>query len=448
MTNIHLDLIAGLDRPLAWYRGESVRYLVADLSARAEATPGEAARRAAPPLNLALCIDISGSMAGDKIVAARDAALAVAATMTARDRLSIVAFDSIVEVLLDGRAMDAEGRALAATAIHRLQPRGGTNLFAGWVEAAQRVAATATTMGTTTGAGGTPRVLILSDGQANEGTTDPTEIAVHVGALLDRGVLTSALGIGEGYDERLLGAIAAAGGGNLHDAAGGGEVSEVVLGELREGREALLERVVLKLAVPAGLRAEVVGSWASTPGADGLEVTVGSLRPEQTRRLVVRLHCPAGEVGQAFDLAVAASGQRPDGSGAVAARPVTATLTLAEGTRNNAQVRDLGRTLAVVNAWQSEVVRAAVLMNRDGDYRAARSFVERELRFLERYARNVPGAEPMLRDLAIVQRSIHEEWSERDRKEVYLQSVKASRLEIDMSPRFKPSLQQRFAPRR
>ncbi len=442
MTNIHLDLIAGLDRPLAWYRGESVRYLVADLSARAEATPGEAARRAAPPLNLALCIDISGSMAGDKIVAARDAALAVAATMTARDRLSIVAFDSIVEVLLDGRAMDAEGQALAATAIHRLQPRGGTNLFAGWVEAAQRVAATATTMGTTTG--GTPRVLILSDGQANEGTTDPTEIAVHVGALLDRGVLTSALGIGEGYDERLLGAIAAAGGGNLHDAAGGGEVSEVVLGELREGREALLERVVLKLAVPAGLRAEVVGSWASTPGADGLEVTVGSLRPEQTRRLVVRLHCPAGEVGQAFDLAVAASGQRPDGSGVVAARPVTATLTLAEGTRNNAQVRDLGRTLAVVNAWQSEVVRAAVLMNRDGDYRAARSFVERQLRFLERYARNVAGAEPMLRDLAIVQRSIHEAWSERDRKEVYLQSMKVQRAEMDWSSRSKPSLGVRF----
>lgn len=444
MTNTHLDLTGGLDRSLAWYRGESVRYLVADLSARADATPGEAARRA-PPLNLALCIDISGSMSGDKIVAARDAAMAVAATLSARDRLSIVAFDSVVEVLLDGRAMDAEGQALAATAIHRLQPRGGTNLFAGWVEAAQRVAATAATLAQAgPGAGGTPRVLILSDGQANEGTTDPTEIAIHVGALLDRGVLTSALGIGEGYDERLLGAIAAAGGGNLHDAAGGREVSEVVLGELREGREALLERVVLRLAVPAGLRAEVVGGWATAPTATGLEITVGGLRPEQTRRVVVRLHCPAGAIGQSFDLAATATGQRPDGSGAVEAAPLAATLWLAEGARNNAQPRDLPRTLAVVNAWQSEVIRTAVALNRDGDYRAARSFVERELRLLERYARGVAGAEPMLRDLAIVQRSIHEAWSERDRKEVYFVASKTQRAEQDWSSRDKASIARRF----
>lgn len=443
MTNTHLDLVAGLDRPLAWYRGESVRYLVADLSARQDTPPGAAARRAAPPLNLALCVDVSGSMSGDKIAAARNAALAVAATLSARDRLSIVAFDSHVEVLLDGRAMDAEGQALAAAAIHRLQPRGSTNLFAGWVEAAERVAATAATL-----QGGTPRVLILSDGQANQGLTDPTEIAVHVGALLERGVLTSALGIGEGYDERLLGAIAAAGGGNLHDAAGGGEVSEVVLGELREGREALLERIALRVTVPAGLRAEVLGSWASAPTAGGLEITVGNLLPEQTRRIVVRLHCPAGSIGQSFDLSLAATGQRPDGSGAVDAVPVTATLTLAEGARNNAQPRDMVRTLAVVNAWQSEVLRTAVVLNRDGDYRAARSFVERELRFLERYARGVPGAEPMLRDLAIVQRSIDEEWSERDRKEVYLSASKLQRAEQDWSSRAKPFIAQRFGRKR
>ncbi len=434
MTSTHLDLAAGLDRTLAWYRGASVRYLVADLSARGTTTTG----RAAPPLNIALCVDVSGSMSGDKIVAARAAALAVAATLSARDRLSLVAFDTSVEVLLDGRTMDAEGQALAATAIHRLEPRGSTDLFAGWVESARRAAATAAAL-----SGGTPRVLILSDGHANHGETDPTAIAVHVGALLERGVLTSALGIGDGYDEHLLGVIAAAGGGNLHDAAGGTEVSEVVLGELREGREALLERVTLRLAVPAGLRAEVVGSWATVPVPGGLEVTVGGLQPEQTRRIVVRLHCPAGDVGQSFELGIAAAGQRPDG-GRVAATPVTATLSLAEGTRNNAQPRDLPRTLAVVNAWQSEVLRTAVTLKRDGGFRAARSYVERELLHLERYARGVPGAEPMLRELAIVQANIHEEWSARDSKEVYLQSMKSQRAEADQSSRSKPSLAQRF----
>jgi Ca-activated chloride channel family protein len=48
------------------------------------------------------------------------------------------------------------------------------------------------------------RVLLLSDGHANVGLTDHGQIAGHVGALLERGVLTSALGIGDGYDEDCL----------------------------------------------------------------------------------------------------------------------------------------------------------------------------------------------------------------------------------------------------
>ena len=56
------------------------------------------------------------------------------------------------------------------------------------------------------------------------------------------------------------------------------------------------------------------------------------------------------------------------------------TCTLPTAPENNAQPRDLARCLAVANAWQAEVVRNAVIMNRDGDRRAARHYIERELR--------------------------------------------------------------------
>jgi Ca-activated chloride channel family protein len=74
MTNNSLTLTAGLDRTRAWEEGGSVRYLVAELAAEGATTP----RTEAPALNLALAIDVSGSMAGDKIDAARRAARAVA----------------------------------------------------------------------------------------------------------------------------------------------------------------------------------------------------------------------------------------------------------------------------------------------------------------------------------------------------------------------------------
>ena len=59
------------------------------------------------------------------------------------------------------------------------------------------------------------RVLLLSDGQANEGLTNAGTIAAKVEGLTQRGIRTSAFGLGSGFDEDLMGAIAAAGDGTL-----------------------------------------------------------------------------------------------------------------------------------------------------------------------------------------------------------------------------------------
>jgi hypothetical protein len=64
------------------------------------------------------------------------------------------------------------------------------------------------------------------------------------------------------------------------------------------------------------------------------------------------------------------------------------------------------------------VLRSAVRMNREGDRRAAMHFLERQLRWLERYARGVPGAETLVAEVVLVERRIGEEWDERTRKEV------------------------------
>ena len=67
------------------------------------------------------------------------------------------------------------------------------------------------------------RIVILSDGHANAGVIGSGELARHAQELLARGVTTSALGIGDGYDEQLLGSIAEAGGGRLLDAEAPGD---------------------------------------------------------------------------------------------------------------------------------------------------------------------------------------------------------------------------------
>lgn len=430
-----LNLTAGLDRAIAWHQGGSVRYVVADLTAMGAVVSSDV-----PALNLALAIDVSGSMSGAKLEAARQAALAMVEAMTVQDRLSLVAFDQQVKVLLDARKMDEEGRAAAAAAIMGLAIGGSTNLFSGWLMAAELVAAA---MATDPAA--SHRVLLLSDGHANSGITDRTQIASHVGALLERGVLTSALGIGDGYDEELLGAIADAGGGSLHDAAGGGEVAEVVLGELHEGRTALLERVNLQVTVPSSVRAELVGAWAHAAHPGRLEVVIGKLLPGQTKRVVVRLHCPPGAPGHVLPVSISAFGALPVAGEIVRSRAAEVAISFGRGIENNAQMRHPGRALAVVQAWAADVLRSAVGMNRTGDVRAAQHYLERQLQWLEPYARGLPGAEALIAELILVQRNIDRSWDERTRKEMFSMSRKQARFEEDHRAMPRLSIHERFS---
>jgi Ca-activated chloride channel family protein len=404
-----LSLSLQVDRALAWHEGGSVRYAVAELSAA-----GGEVRDGGPPLNLALAVDVSGSMAGPKIEAARRTAIAVIKAMTPRDRLTLVAFETSAELLLDARMMDEAGRTAAASAVRRLHARGGTNLWEGWLLAAEHVAAA---MAASPQA--SHRVLLLSDGQANDGVTEAAELARHTRGLLERGIVTSAVGIGDGYDELLLGGMAEAGGGRLHDAEHASEISEVVLGELIDGRAALLERTTLAFSVPANIRAELVGGWAHTMLPGVVEVLVGTLLPANPVRVVFRLHCPAGEVGTVLLVGASARGVAP-GTGEVAeAGPAEAALALAFGGENNAQPRHVDQSMAVLTAWQADAMRRAVTMNRDGDLKAARHFLEREIRWVERYARGLPGADPLVAELVLLLRRAEEEFDPRLSKELY-----------------------------
>ena len=430
-------LAADLDRALAWKEGGSVRHVVAELSAET-ATAGQ---RDMPALNLAIVIDVSGSMAGEKLEAARQAAADLAEGLGPNDRLTLVAFASNTELLLDARPMDDAGRAAAQNAVARLATRGMTNLSAGWLLGAEHLA-----IAMQTAPRAAHRLLLLSDGQANEGMTDPAELARHAGELLARGIITSAVGIGDGYDEALLGGMADAGGGRLHDVAHASEIGEVVLGELREGRAAVLERVRLRITVPASIRAEVIGPWSHSFLPGTLDVMCGTLLPGQTRHVVVRLHCPAGVAGEILLLGVAASGDLPDAIvtasevGVVEAEPVKLGLCLASGRENNAQPRDLDRSLIVLQAWQAAVLQKSAMLNRNPDRLAARQFIERELHWFQRYATGVPDAEPMVAEIVLLLRRAQEEWSERTRKEVYAASIRRGKFEEDRRSAAAPAL--------
>ncbi|RUL85592.1 vWA domain-containing protein [Tautonia sociabilis] len=161
-----------------------------------------------PRLNLALVLDRSGSMAASrKIDYAREAASFAVAQLLTEDLVSITTFDDQVETIAENApAVDKPG---LLRKIALITPRSSTNLHGGWAEGVRQAEAHRIERGLN-------RVLLLSDGLANVGLTDPNAIALEVKSASLRGVGTTTIGLGDDYNEDLLEAMARAGDGNYY----------------------------------------------------------------------------------------------------------------------------------------------------------------------------------------------------------------------------------------
>lgn len=195
------------------------------------------------PVNLAIVIDRSGSMSGHPLHEAKRAAGFMIENLKSSDRASVVAYDDDVNVLIPSQQV--ENRLHFKSAISGIHSGGSTNLHGGWLRGAEEAAAHLNTRFIS-------RVLLLSDGQANVGLTDLDEIATQSSKLADAGVSTSTYGLGEGFNEELMVAMARSGRGSNY---------------YSESAESLLERFQEEFALLSALCARNIGLYLTpAPG--------------------------------------------------------------------------------------------------------------------------------------------------------------------------------------
>ena len=157
------------------------------------------------PLSLAIVIDRSGSMGTDNMMAALDCTRDLVNRLHDEDEVSVVSYDTQVEVemeLISAR----EAKHHIVSSLAHIHARGGTDLHSGWLKGVEMLAHRSN-------GNRMCRVVLLSDGQANNGETNVDTISSQVARMAAAGITTSTVGIGVGFNEMLMTSMAIAGQG-------------------------------------------------------------------------------------------------------------------------------------------------------------------------------------------------------------------------------------------
>ena len=170
----------------------------------APSQPADVVATPRAPLDLALVIDRSGSMSGRPLEAALESAARIVSGLRSDDSVAVVAFDSEIEVVQP--LVAATDRTSLVQRIRSIDARGSTDLFGGWEEAVKQLAPF-------TRKDRIARVILLSDGQANQGLVNEQEIFARVTKAAGAGITTSTVGLGHGFNESLMTGMATAGEG-------------------------------------------------------------------------------------------------------------------------------------------------------------------------------------------------------------------------------------------
>ncbi len=240
------------------------------------------------PVALALVLDKSGSMEGRPMEQLKIAVKYLVDKLTPADLLTIVTFGEESEVVMPlRRVVNTE---LIKEHVDRIRPRGTTNLWAGMTDAVRELTSSHSPHHL-------KRVLLLTDGEANEGITDYQSIITEVRSRRLSGISYSTLGMGIEYNEELMMAVAKSTGGNYHFIEHPDEIPRVFERELGSLFGTVGGEARLTLKPRKGARVARVFGFESETRDGTITVNLPALEAGKTQTVLVELmmesHPPA-----------------------------------------------------------------------------------------------------------------------------------------------------------
>lgn len=246
------------------------------------------------PVNVAIVLDRSGSMGGEKIARAKDAAIMAIGRLRGDDIVSVVAYNHAVQVVVP--ATRVSDKDAIYRAIQSMQAGGNTALFAGVSKGVAEVRKFLDKERVS-------RVILLSDGLANVGPASPEELGALGASLLEDGIAVTTIGLGLDYNEDLMAQLATKSDGNHMFAENAVDLAKAFDYEFGQATSVVAQNVLVRIECAPGVRPiRVIGREAEIAGQT-VSLQMNQLYGEQMKYAILEVETPARTAGEAAEVA-------------------------------------------------------------------------------------------------------------------------------------------------
>lgn len=331
------------------------------------------------PLNLALVLDRSGSMQGEKLQYAKQAAAHVLDLLGEKDKAAIIIYDDEVECLFAAENMNEDNKLTAKNRLAQVRAGNSTNLAGGWLRGCEEAARVMS--GTTIN-----RCLLLTDGLANVGITNPRELGQHARELLLRGISTSCFGVGLGYDEHLLELMANQGGGNFYFLETLNAIPLVFEREFKELAVTTLREAIITIQLNSGVQAAVSAGYQYQRERDEIRIELGNLYSGVEKSVYLSLDFDGINSKNKMDIPVQVSGK--DGADLTLSEKTEITVDLIPEGDESRVAPDAALISRFAKVDLADKTKEALKKEREGNREEASKMMQDTLAM---YAANVPA---------------------------------------------------------
>jgi Ca-activated chloride channel family protein len=260
-------------------RADADTYLLFQARARESATR--------PPVAIALLIDRSGSMKGQRLANALAAARGLVSRMQIGDHVAVIGYDRDARVLIPTTRIDDGSRDRIERGLDGIVAGGSTCVSCA-------LAAGTTALGSSTLGNAVKQMVLLTDGEATAGVKSLPGFQLLARAAREADIGISSIGVDVDYNEALLSTLARLSNGRHHFVRNPGDLQAAFDRELGELGGSVVTNARLTLELPHDVELVTVFDREVEREGERVSVRLGSFTRADEKTLLLAVRLKAG----------------------------------------------------------------------------------------------------------------------------------------------------------